>query len=325
MAVIAEVNPTPGHRLSEPAPPAITRWRRRLISTTTHGLVQPFRRPHPPSKQVAVLVPWPGRSELTDDERISLRHLRHHLPRHDKFLIVPHGSDFSIDGFHRMHFPARFFGSAAKHGMLLATRGFYRAFLDYEFVFFHHLDSLILAANLGDWCRPDIDYIGPPWIRCPDSPWVTRPRVGNGGCTLLRVDAALRALTCHLLDRPSALWFGLFTTHAPDPVVGTLAHIERILPGCWPAARLMREWREVHDPSRHNRNNDLFWSDRAAIHDPTFKVASLDDGLRFAFEVAPRECFEMNGRQLPLGAHAWTRYDRSFWEPHLLPEPTSRS
>lgn len=302
-------------------PSAITRLRRRLISISTRSLVRPFQRSRPPSKQVAILVPWPGRPELTDDERISLRHLRHYLPGHDKFLIVPHGSDFAIDGFHRIHFPTRFFGSAARHGKLLSTRGFYRAFLDYEFVFFHHLDSLVLAGNLGDWCRPDVDYIGPPWIRCADSPWVTRPRVGNGGCTLLRVDAALRALTRHLLERPSAFWFGLFTTHTPDPVVRALAHIDRILPQFWPAARLMREWREVHDPSRHNRNNDLFWSDRAALHDPSFKVASLDEGLRFAFEVAPRECFEMNGRRLPLGAHAWTRYDRSFWEPHLLPEP----
>ena len=51
---------------------------------------------------------------------------------------------------------------------------------------------------------------------------------------------------------------------------------------------------------------------------PEFKVASLEQGLRFAFEASPRTCFEMNGGRLPFGCHAWGRYDREFWTPHLL-------
>ena len=43
-----------------------------------------------------------------------------------------------------------------------------------------------------------------------------------------------------------------------------------------------------------------------------------DEGLRFSFEVAPRLCFELNGRRLPFGCHGWHRYDRTFWEPYLL-------
>jgi hypothetical protein len=26
----------------------------------------------------------------------------------------------------------------------------------------------------------------------------------------------------------------------------------------------------------------------------------------------------MNGGNMPFGCHAWERYDRRFWEPHLL-------
>jgi hypothetical protein len=40
--------------------------------------------------------------------------------------------------------------------------------------------------------------------------------------------------------------------------------------------------------------------------------------LRFAFEAAPRQCLEMNQGRLPFGCHAWGRYDREFWTPHLL-------
>ncbi len=65
-------------------------------------------------------------------------------------------------------------------------------------------------------------------------------------------------------------------------------------------------------------NDDIFFSDYATKYFPEFKVASFETGLRFAFEVAPRLCFELNDRRLPFGCHAWHRYDRDFWEPHLL-------
>jgi hypothetical protein len=65
-------------------------------------------------------------------------------------------------------------------------------------------------------------------------------------------------------------------------------------------------------------NEDYFWADEAARCDPSFKVAPFEVGLRFAFEVAPRKCFELNHRRMPFGCHAWQRYDPAFWEPHLL-------
>ena len=52
---------------------------------------------------------------------------------------------------------------------------------------------------------------------------------------------------------------------------------------------------------------------------PGFRGATVDEGLRFAFESAPRRCFELTGHKLPFGCHAWERFDRAFWEPYLLP------
>lgn len=293
--------------------------RRGILRAATGLFVRPFARRSPAPRKVAIVIPMSSRKELTEEEKISMRQLLHHLGDHDKFLLVPEGVDFGLDGFRDMHFPTRFFGSAANHGKLLGTRAFYRRFINYEFVFFYHFDSLVFSNELEDWCARDIDYIGPPWIQCEDSPWVDRPRVGNGGFTLLRVEAALRALTARYLHTPSAFWFDLFTAYSPAWLVGLLQRMSWF----WPARRLMQEWREVHDPATHNRNNDIFWSDLAAYYDPTFRVASLEEGLRFAFEVSPRTCFEMNGRRMPFGCHAWGRYDKAFWEPHLVPAPHS--
>ncbi len=72
------------------------------------------------------------------------------------------------------------------------------------------------------------------------------------------------------------------------------------------------------DMCAYGRAVDVFWGLRAVDYYPDWKVASVEEGLRFGFEVEPSRCFEMNGRELPFGCHAWARYDRSFWEPYLL-------
>lgn len=293
--------------------------RRMFLKAAMWPFVRPFERRKAPSKNVAILVPMSTRAELTEEEEISRRQLLHHLPSYDKFLLAPEGMQLDFKGFHTKWFPRKFFGSPGAHGKLLGSRAFYRQFLDYEFVLFYHLDSLAFSDQLPHWCETGLDYIGPPWIRCEDSPWVDRPRVGNGGFTLLRVDSAIKALTNRYLKEPSSYWFSVFTSCAPKWLIRLFEKIEVAFPNFWFVTRLMQEWREMENPAPHNRNNDVFWSDLAAYYMPDFKVASLEEGLRFAFEVSPRTCFEMNGGKMPFGCHAWARYDRAFWESHIVP------
>jgi Protein of unknown function (DUF5672) len=298
----------------------ITKLRRKILKLAMLPFIRPYERERPATRRVAILIPMSSRTELTEEEKISMRQLLHHLPSYDKFMLVPEGLELSFNGFQTMWFPRKYFGSAGAHGKMLGTRDFYRKFLDYEFVFFFHLDSLAFSDQLEKWCSAGVDYIGPPWIRCEDSPWVDRPRVGNGGFTLLRVESAIKAITNRYLAKPSSFWFDLFTNSTPRSMVGTMEWIEKMFPWFWPVKRLLQEWREMEDPAGHNRNNDIFWSDLAPHYLPGFKVATLEQGLEFAFEVSPKTCFEMNGRRMPFGCHAWAKYDRSFWEPHIVPE-----
>jgi hypothetical protein len=292
--------------------------KRKAAGFLTRLFVPPFRLKRPPSKQVAIVVPLSNRPDLLPDEEVSLRHLRHFLGRYDKFLVAPPESEVRIEGFESKDFPARFFGSVAAHNRLLGSPAFYRAFLDYEYIFFYHLDALAFSDQLEDWCSNGLDYIGPPWILCDDYPWLRRPRVGNGGFTLLRVSSALKVLTNRYREEPSTYWLEKFTDSAPGWLIRGLEWIQRRFPGVGPVNRLMREWSAMKDPTYHGRNNDLFWSDKAVRYLPEFKVASLEEGLRFGFEASPRTCFEMNGGTMPFGCHAWGRYDRAFWEPYLL-------
>ena len=296
------------------------RWCFRVF---THAVIGPLERKGPAPKKVAILIPMSTRAELSADEEISMRQMIHHLGRYEKFLIVPEGLDVNFDGFLTKHFPRRFFGSAAAHCRLLNTPEFYRHFEDYEFIFFHHLDALAFSDQLEEWCDTDLDYIGPPWINSPDSPWVDRPRVGNGGFTLLRVRKALEALRSKHLAQPATYWLDLFTHRATASTIERLEKLQGIFPISIIARRLLKEWRETEDPSPNNRNNDIFWSDFASYYLPSFKVASVEEGLRFAFEVSPRLCLQLNGGKMPFGCHAWSRYDRAFWEPHLVTDRSS--
>lgn len=85
-------------------------------------------------------------------------------------------------------------------------------------------------------------------------------------------------------------------------------------------AALRGQLRKMDHTEVNERGNDLFWSDQAKKFLPDFRVASVEDGLAFSFEMEPRRCFERTGGRMPFGCHAWGRYDRTFWEEHLLKE-----
>jgi len=264
-----------------------------------------------PSKTVAVAVTLSDREQLTADEAISLRQLVHILGRYDRYFVAPDGLDVPGGDFGVKRFARRFFGSAQAHTRLMLSRGFYRAFEEYDYVLLYHLDALVLQDRLEEWCAAGFDYIGPPWLPCDDSPWVKVARVGNGGFSLRRVQSFLRVLDSRRLAQNPDEYWERFVASRPRPL--RYANVWR---------RYLKRIRLFNGVRwqirRWNQNEDHFWSEHAVHYDPAFKVASPEQGLRFAFEVAPRLCLELNGGELPFGCHAWPRYDRAFWEPYLV-------
>jgi hypothetical protein len=82
------------------------------------------------------------------------------------------------------------------------------------------------------------------------------------------------------------------------------------------ALRVITEARRGVDwyTSHYTLNEDKFWSFRAKLFEPLFRIAPVEKALEFSFECFPRYCYELNGRRLPFGCHAWAKHDRSFWE-----------
>ncbi|MGA9131526.1 MAG: DUF5672 family protein, partial [Candidatus Sulfotelmatobacter sp.] len=263
-----------------------------------------------PRNLVAVVVPH-HTTDLTADETISIRHLTKHLGRYDKYLVCPRGlkvdhHDFAIKRFNDKHFSSVF-----EYCKLLMSSGFYESFTDYKYILIYQLDALVFSDQLLEWCSTDLDYIGAPWLKDRNMPEQGFSSVGNGGLSLRKVESHIKVL------------------HAPGNVIDPVAYWEEF---CLHNSRLsqlfnlhkkylkrLEIFSDVKWYSRHPHDmEDVFWGTLAPRLCPEFKVASVKQALRFAFEVAPRYCFEQSDRQLPFGCHAWNKYDRGFWEPYLL-------
>ena len=269
------------------------------------------------SKMVAVVVPMYNREELTSDEEVSFRHLVHFLGKYDKYLLVPPKLNIARPGFYLKRFESKYFGSPIASTRLMLSSQFYKAFSDYKYILIYHLDALVFSDQLLDWCEAGFDYIGAPWLKCAHTPHVTLERVGNGGLSLRKIESFLKVINSTQYQKdPDQYWRQFCATNPTYARYLSLPkkyikRFRRFNGARWEMSR----W---HLPSNIRPNEDLFWSDEAIKYYPDFKIASVDIGLKFAFEVEPRKCFDRNNRTLPFGCHAWPRYDRSFWEPYLL-------
>ena len=270
----------------------------------------------PACRSVAVVLTLSHRTEYTPDEELAFRHARRYLGRYDKYVLVPESHQATYPGFLTRRFPDRFFGSPRAHGKLLLSEQFYRAFLPYEFVLVHHLDALVFADRLDEWCGAGYDYIGAPWLISPDTPHITEQKVGNGGLSLRRVRSFLRVLRSRqYFVHPDEYWARYAAR--TGRIVRTLNLPRKYL-------KRLVAFNDIHWhirwALRGDVHEDRFWAEYATHYDAGFRIAPLDVAMRFAFEAEPGKCFERIGRQMPFGAHRWQKFDRAFYEPYLLQE-----
>jgi hypothetical protein len=285
--------------------------------------VKIFREPNPPEWLVAVVIPV-VRFPLSAEEEISMRHLRKYLGGFDRYIIGPQRLPKEFLDFKLKRFPERYFTGVYEYNRLLLTEKFYRAFAAYEYILIYQLDCLVFAGNLEEWCRKGWDYVGAPWFKNLANPHEGFSAVGNGGLSLRRVRSAVAVFRSKLpVEDPEM--------RGADP--GRLRFIYERLGSASPFRRFIRGTKTMlhrygyknNVPRRTqqladvNYHEDYFWAYEAGRYVDDFRIPAPLEALGFSFETAPRYCLEANSGRMPFGCHAWTKYDRSFWEPLLLP------
>jgi len=276
------------------------------------------------SRHRAAVVTPVIRLPLSAEEEISLRHLRNYLGGFDRYIIGLQSLPEKFSDFALRRFPARCFADRYGYNRLLMTEEFYQAFAEYEYILIYQLDCLVFAGNLEDWCRKGWDYVGAPWLNNTEDPTRGFSGVGNGGLSLRRVTSALAVLNSkQLLEDPSIR--GRRTGRRSKPIHDRLEsapHLKR----AFVAAKTTLHRHGYHNNVRwlarqyaeSKTHEDYFWAFEAPKIKTSFCIPEPREALEFSFELAPRYCFKANSDRLPFGCHAWSKYDREFWEPFLL-------
>ena len=255
----------------------------------------------------AVVVPI-YKTTLTPAERVSIERTVDVLGRHDIVFVGPQRLQAHLQALgtrfgprlRAQTFDDRFFAGITGYNRLMCSRGFYGAFAAHSHVLICQTDALALSDELEAWCRSGWSYLGAPWFEGGSTP--VQPLrfagVGNGGFSLRHVPDFLRVLAT-LRRVPNTI-----KSRAGQPT-GLRRWTRRLKHEWWLA------WNR--EPWLPTSNEDAFWGVLVPAVCPFFRVPAPEQALAFAFEVAPRHLFELNGQRLPFGCHAWERCDPGFW------------
>lgn len=259
----------------------------------------------------AVAIPL-YKPELSAAEKISIDRTVDVLAGRPLFLVGPARLSAHLDALCQRYRPRlqfktfedRFFAGIKGYNALMRSKDFYEAFSDHSHVLISQTDALVLSDQLDLWCERGFSYIGAPWFVGGSEP--RKPLeflgVGNGGFSLRSVADFLR-----VLNTPKRI--PNFIKSRAGAKTGLLQVPRRLKHERWFAYNV--------EPFFPTSNEDQFWGVLVPAVFPFFRVPRPEEAVAFAFEVAPRLLYELNGHQLPFGCHAWERCDRAFWEEKL--------
>lgn len=207
-------------------------------------------------------------------------------------FVVPEGLDCSH--FAQRYPQARFetfaphfFADIPGYNRLLLDPAFYQRFATHSHLLILQTDAVVLRDELDAWCASPFDYLGAPW---PDGNelLVNLGRFAGPFGKKLKVHVGNGGLSLRRIDKCIAL---------------------------------LREFEEATSVFHQTGSSeDLFFAFMGALsHD--FVLPNEITASRFALELKPSYYFEVNGHHVPMGGHAWWKYEPAFWKALLPPSP----
>ncbi len=165
-------------------------------------------------KTVAIVVPM-YKEKLSENEKISIKHLLHFLGNYDKYFITPKKLRTNHPEFKIIKFNNKYFKNTKTYSKLLLTKNFYKKFNDYKYILIYQLDALVFSDQLLYWCNKNYDYIGAPWINSEmkklNHNYNKPDHCGNGGFSLRNIKNSIKTLENYKKILPTILR-GLITT-----------------------------------------------------------------------------------------------------------------
>lgn len=263
-------------------------------------------------KNVIVTIPV-YKSTLSSVERSSFLQCLRILHRHDITLITYPQLDTTEYRkiakaenlcLQIVTFDESFFSSVSGYNRLMLDRAFYERFnATYNYILIYQLDAWVFHDSLDEWCDAGYDYIGAPtmFIKKDHIESYKHWSVGNGGLSLRRCSFCLSVLS--------------FPPHKP------LLSISGLLKTAY-------TWRmKLAIPLKifGFQNTLSYYLAKGINEDQIFsyyiqhsyhpvELPTIEKALEFAFESHPTYSYQLIGKKLPFGCHAFLKneYD-CFW------------
>lgn len=277
---------------------------------------------------VCVIIPiYKKYNELLPYEITALHQGIEILSNHDIWLVAPedfHVNDYLEIGskyhvkFNFKSFPNHYFNDINGYNKLLKKLEFFECFSRYNYMLIYQLDAYVFKDELIEWCHKEFDFIGAPWVKGwqnTDSKDIIG--VGNGGFSLHNISSSIK-----VLSSLKVFYRMLNTTHE---IIGDELYLNfrRFLKYKFLKLFIGEKASQaifLLDVNDGNINEDFFWGELVPSVFKKFKVASVEEAIKFSFEVNPRYLYTLNENRLPFGCHAWMKYDTDFWEPFIYKE-----
>lgn len=233
----------------------------------------------------AVVIPV-YKESLDAEEFFSVNYSLRQLIGHDIHWVAPKSLDMSyyIEKFQAKNlqrFEDGFFKNIQGYNRLLVSVNFYQQFRDYEFMLVYQPDAIILKPELKFWLDKPYDYIGAPW-----------PSGYSLDINISKFSKA-EAIKC-------------------TAFVGNGGLSLRRINAC---VALISEFKDVSD-TWYNMGHaeDLFFSLLGSTLSESFKIPNMAISARFSHDIDPIYLQKIISYELPFGVHAWSKYEKKYWQ-----------
>ena len=262
-------------------------------------------------KSICVVVIPIHTESPSELELISFQHCFKILGEHTIKIVAPLGLNLSkyksaVPVFEVIFIDPIWQSSIEKYNKLKLSQFFYKLFDDYQFLMTYELDAFVFKDELLLWCAKGYDYIGSPWFVGYNNPTNEFLGVGNSGFSLRNIKSMQKAIKKIYIKESSYLYYSLGKKNKLLFKLVTWFNYSLIYLG------------ENHTIQRAvHRNEDGFVAQVIANEVKDFKIASVEEAIPFGFEVNPKYLYHLNKNKLPMGCHAWGKYDFEFWKPFI--------
>jgi hypothetical protein len=199
-----------------------------------------------------------------------------------------------------------FFFNTLNYNQLMFHKEFYRLFDSINYILIYQLDCWVFKDELDIWANLNFDYIGAPLFRgfCKNTDFQFGEG-GNGGFSLRNVKKQ-REILDYLYESKEIYmnYNNVKATNGKLPALFTDRNNNLSVK----SSELLISLFEMPE-----LNEDYLWSVLIPNVFTDFKVCSPKLASKFSIEMHPRYLYKMNDYLLPMGVHAWEKYDRDFW------------